>query len=237
MSESILLEARKILLNQYHGFLSTNSYDCAGYPFGSVVPVCKNYWNQPIILISRLAQHTINIQNDARVSLLLTDAGQVEYADVQSCQRITLIGNAQLLADKESKNRYYRFYPQAQAYHEQMDFDFYLVAPVKVRFIGGFGKIHWFDPEVLCAESPFDVQTEAEILEHMNRDHCDALVKFCRQRGLKLTKQQQPVLVGVDGFGFDLRSGHKLLRFEFASPVVTSNEMRQAFIALLSTRQ
>jgi putative heme iron utilization protein len=45
-----------------------------GYPFGSLVPYVLDHDGRPIILVSRLAEHTKNIEADARVSLLAHDA-------------------------------------------------------------------------------------------------------------------------------------------------------------------
>jgi hypothetical protein len=34
-----------------------------------------------------------------------------------------------------------------KAYFAMHDFSFYRIEPVRIRFIGGFGKIHWVEPE------------------------------------------------------------------------------------------
>jgi len=69
MINSIETRARNLLLKSDFGTLSTHSVDCPGYPFASVVPVGFDDHNRPLLLISRLAQHTRNISENVKVSL------------------------------------------------------------------------------------------------------------------------------------------------------------------------
>lgn len=233
MSGSVLFSSRKTYLNQYVGLLSTHSVDCAGYPFGSIVPFCRDYAYQPVFLISRLAQHTINIQKNPKISLLVSDVADIGFADVQTCSRLTIIGRAEPVSEPDTIERYYRHYRDAHNYHEQLDFDFYRLVPEKVRFIAGFGKIHWVEPQPLFCSHPFTAEEEVDILNHMNRDHADALQRYCRQRQLEPPVDLPLDMVGIDAFGFELRIGHKLLRFAFEQPVASPGQVRKALIAKL----
>lgn len=236
MTNSIEAQARSLLLKSDCGTLSTHSLDCPGYPFASVVPVGFDDYNRPVLLISRLAQHTRNIGENAKVSLFLNDAHQRGYDDVQTCSRITVLAQAQRLdveADAHTVQRYCRFYRQADSYFRELDFDFYRLEPVKVRFIAGFGQIHWVAPDQLFTASPLSFEVEADIVEHMNTDHRDALVKYCQQIGLVLPEEHEPEMVGVDAFGFHQRVGERVMRFEFPQPVENANEVRKALIEML----
>jgi hypothetical protein len=228
--------ARKVLLGQDAGALSTHSVDCPGYPFGSIVPIGFDENNRPILLISRLAQHTQNISKNPRVALLLSDVAERKNLDVQTCARVTLMGEAKKLeagSDSSAIARYCRFYPQAEAYSRELDFDFYRLEPVKVRFIAGFGQIHWVEPDVLFTANPLAGQAEIDICDHMNADHVDALQRYCQQYGVQLTEDAGPVMIGVDAFGFHQRVGERIFRFEFPEPVSSPNEVRKALIAML----
>mgnify|MGYP003348909748 FL=1 len=77
---SIARDARLWLRAHRHGLLSTHSRAVEGYPFGSVVPYVLDHDACPVLLISRLAEHTKNLEGDARVSLLINESG----ADVQA---------------------------------------------------------------------------------------------------------------------------------------------------------
>jgi len=236
MTKAIETQVRSLLLSSDYGTLSTHSADCPGYPFASIVPVGFDDFYRPIILISRLAQHTRNIAENAKVSLFLNDAHQRDYDDVQTCARITVLAQAQRLdseADANTVRRYCRFYQQAESYYKELDFDFYRLEPEKVRFIAGFGQIHWVAPERLFAANPLGFEVEADIVEHMNADHRDALVKYCQQAGLVLPEGSKPQMVGVDGFGFFQRLGERIVRFDFTEPVTNASEVRKALIAKL----
>lgn len=236
MPDAAVIQARNVLLGQDVGVLSTHSADCPGYPFGSLLPLSFDYSYRPVVLISRLAQHTKNIQASPLLSLLVSDADQVGFADVQTCSRVTVLAAAEPLdAERDAKTlrRYGRFFPEADSYHKELDFDFYRLQPVKVRFIAGFGQIHWVAPEQLFTANPFGFETETDIVEHMNTDHSDALVKYCQQKGIVLPEGIKPEMVGVDAFGFFQRVGARVVRFDFSEPVQTSGQVRKALIAML----
>src|SRR6058998_2021526 len=53
------------------GALSTVSRKHPGWPFGSVMPYALDDSGRPLFLISSMAMHTQNLQQDARASLLV----------------------------------------------------------------------------------------------------------------------------------------------------------------------
>ncbi|OYY94230.1 MAG: pyridoxamine 5'-phosphate oxidase [Hydrogenophilales bacterium 28-61-23] len=220
-------EARRFVRGQHSGVLSTISQRVEGFPFGSVAPFILDQAGCPIILISTLAEHTKNIDADPRVSLIV----QPYSPDMQVAGRVTLLGRAQRLADKsELGARYLRFHPQAESYFGMHDFNFYRIEPVRIRYIGGFGKIHWVEPEqYLFAESALAAQ-ETGILEHMNTDHAENLRAYCRHvHGVETT---QAAMIGIDPDGFDVRGDETVLRFDFPAPVTDTQQARHALVAL-----
>ena len=96
MSVNAAKHARELLLKEYRGVLSTHSKSMPGFPFGSVVPYCLDDQGRPLILISRIAQHTHNLQKDPKCSLLVGERGA---EDVQAVGRITLLAEAEKLTD------------------------------------------------------------------------------------------------------------------------------------------
>ncbi len=101
MSVVVAKHARELLLKEYRGVLSTHSKSMPGFPFGSVVPYCLDEQGRPLILISRIAQHTHNLQKDPKCSLLV---GEREAEDVQAVGRLTYLAEA----EKASRPRCYR---------------------------------------------------------------------------------------------------------------------------------
>ncbi|MCG3200864.1 MAG: hypothetical protein NFCOHLIN_00726 [Gammaproteobacteria bacterium] len=227
-------EARALLDSESHGVLSTLSVDVAGYPFGSVVPYCLDRQGRPIILISRIAQHHKNLVADPRASLIVLDRGS---DDVQFNGRLTCIADARRVADAEidpAADRYYRFFPQSIDFHKVHDFDFFVLQPVKFRYIGGFGRIHWIDPARLLRPNPFSIEDERGMAAHMNADHPDIMREYCRYAGVAVAENEQPAFAGADAEGFHLRIGARIVRFAFEQPVATGEEVRRELVALAS---
>jgi hypothetical protein len=182
---------------------------------------------RPVILISTLAEHTKNLAADPRVSLIV----QPYSPDMQVAGRVTILGKAERLADKsELGPRYLRFHPQAEDYFAMHDFSFYRIEPVRIRYIGGFGRIHWVEPtDYLLSPAPLAAQ-EDDILAHMNADHAENLRAYCRHtHGIEAERAE---MVGIDPDGFDIRADGNLLRFSFDTPIADAQAARQALVAL-----
>ena len=236
--------ARELLLKEYRGVLSTHSKAMPGFPFGSVVPYCLDAQGWPLILISRIAQHTHNLGQDAKCSLLVGERGA---EDVQAVGRLTLLAEARQLCDEAAIEaaaaRYYRYFPQSRDYHRVHDFDFWVLAPVRWRYIGGFGAIHWLDRVALA--NPFAAaagavaataaaadadDVEQGMLEHMNRDHAAAIAHYVELAGLPGDAPAE--LVGIDSEGFHLRIGQSLYWLAFPTSCNSPTEVRQALVQL-----
>ena len=221
--------ARELLLKEYRGVLSTQSKAMPGYPFGSVVPYCLDGRGWPLILISRIAQHTHNLQLEPKCSLLV---GERAAEDVQAAGRLTLLAQARQLTEasaiEAAAERYYRYFPAAEDYHRAHDFDFWVLEPVRGRYIGGFGAIHWLDD--LALANPFAGEVEAGMVAHMNADHATAIARYVELAGLPATVPAQ--LAGIDREGFHLRIGLGLHWLAFAAPCDSSGAVRQALVAL-----
>jgi heme iron utilization protein len=217
--------ARELLLKHSSGVLATISIDLPGYPFGSVTPYCVDDDCRPVIYISHIAQHTKNILADSRVSLTLVE-NKGDSEDVQAQGRVTCIANARPVGQGEAyiSDRYFRYFPSARQYEHTHDFAFFRLELVRIRFIAGFGQIHWVEPDEFMTKNPFSAAQELQIIQHMNNDHSDALRRYCGG--------EQAVMVGIDANGFDvLRAGRKV-RFTFDSPIRNLAEARQALVAM-----
>ncbi|MDB5979678.1 MAG: heme iron utilization protein [Pseudomonas sp.] len=229
MSAKAAKNARELLLKEYRGVLSTHSKSMPGFPFGSVVPYCLDDKGHPLILISRIAQHTHNLQKDPKCSMLV---GEREAEDVQAVGRVTVLAEAQKLTDEAAIEaaaaRYYRFFPESASYHSAHDFDFWVLVPVRYRFIGGFGAIHWLDEIALA--NPFAGKAETSMVEHMNEDHAKAIAHYVELSGLPQTPPAQ--MVGVDSEGMHLRIGQGIYWLAFAQPCNTPTQVREALVQL-----
>jgi putative heme iron utilization protein len=229
MSAKANRQARELLLKEYRGVLSTHSKSMPGYPFGSVVPYCLDDHGRPLILISRIAQHTHNLQRDPKCSMLVGERGA---EDVQAVGRVTVMAQAQQVTDEAAieaaAQRYYRYFPESQSYHSAHNFDFWVLVPVRYRFIGGFGAIHWLDDVALA--NPFAGAAETSMVDHMNEDHTKAIAHYVELAGLPRT--EPATLVGIDSEGMHLRIGQSLYWLAFAEPCNTPTQVRQALVQL-----
>lgn len=226
---SLARDARLWLRAHRHGLLSTHSRAVEGYPFGSVAPYVLDHDACPVLLISRLAEHTKNLEGDARTSLLINESG----ADVQAQARVTLLGRAERIDNPEAiEARYQRYFPATRGFRAQLDFEIWRIVPVTLRAIAGFAKVHWLSREAYAppAGALALADDEADILDHMNSDHAQTLRDYCRLRNLPEVKAAE--MIGADCDGFDLNADGKYLRFDFDEPVTDAGTLRAALIAL-----
>jgi putative heme iron utilization protein len=220
-------EARRLMRAQHNGVLCTHSLRLEGYPFGSVAPFITDHAGQPVILISTIAEHTKNIKADPRVSLIV----QPFSMDMQETARITVVGRAVPIDDKDRLGpRYLRRFPQAEAYFAMHDFQFHVIEPVRIRYIGGFGKVHWLEPASFLRDPGQLADVETGILTHMNRDHADSLHAYARY--LLGVNGQDIVMTGIDPDGFDLRIDGLDHRIDFEHPVLDAEAARNALVGL-----
>lgn len=227
---SLAQDARRWLRAHRYGLLSTHSRAVEGFPFGSVVPYVLDHDGCPVMLISRLAEHTKNLAADARVSLLIHQHNE-RGAQVQAQARVTLLGKAEPVADPLTiASRYERYFPATKGYRTQLDFEFWRIAPVTLRAIAGFAKVHWVSREAYAPPANTLAADEPGILEHMNADHAQTLVDYCRLQGM--TGVTAVSMIGIDCDGFDLHADGKIVRFDFDAPVTDAQAVRAALVAL-----
>ncbi len=189
--------ARQLLRAHRYGALSTLSKKFDGHPFGSITPYLVDHDGSLLILISTLAEHTKNIQNDPRVSLITHNQ---EDSHIQTQGRITVVGTASLIAEREQAGkRYLRYFPEAQTYFAMHDFSFYRIVPQALRYIGGFGDIHWVKAEKYRVPPNTLAAEEDKLLGTIN-------VGRSTEHG---------ILIGIDCDGFDLRVNERTERRDF----------------------
>ena len=231
MSVQAAKHARHLLLKEYRGVLSTHSKAMPGFPFGSAVPYCLSEEGWPLILISRIAQHTKNLQADPHCSLLVAERGA---EDVQATGRLTVLAEAVPLTDRAAveaaAERYYRYFPESRDYHRVHDFDFWVLQPVRWRYIGGCGAIHWLDQVALANPFARTSGGEVDMLEHMNQDHSSAIAHYVQQAGLSSAPAAR--MVGIDSEGFHLSIGQAIHWLAFPDTCTSPGAVRQALVAM-----
>lgn len=187
------------------GSLSTLSKKHQGWPFGSVMPYGLDERGCPTFLISAMAVHTQNITRDRRASLLVTHADT--NRDPLGAARVTLLGNISPVPDPEIarvREQYLVRYENARYWVDFEDFSFYRLEIMDLYFVGGFGVMGWVDAEEYYQAKPDPLaEVAAQIIDHMNTDHADALALLAQTFGG--SEAEEATMTAVDRLGFHLR--------------------------------
>jgi putative heme iron utilization protein len=227
--------ARTLVAQITTGTLCTLAAAPQGYPYGSFVTVAFDDGN-PVFLVSTMAEHTRNLQRDPRASLLVAEGGS---DDPLANGRVTLLGPcARLEGDGGSaRTAFLAAHPNAAYYVDFGDFAFWKLAVESIRYIGGYGRMSWVEaPDWHAAEPDPLAAAAAGVIAHMNDDHADAMVLYCKAFS-KATEIDAASMTGVDRYGFELSAvtaeGPRPVRLAFPAPVETPDEVRAALVAML----
>lgn len=132
-------DAAYLIINARRAALATLDRT-SGHPYVSLVTVAIDTHGDPIMLLSRLAKHTQNLEAGPRTSLLfeptdVSDGGPLAGA------RVTVMGHASPTPSPTARAKFLAHHPDAEMYASFSDFAFYALAPQSAHFIGGFGRI------------------------------------------------------------------------------------------------
>lgn len=105
------------------------------------------------VFVSRLAQHTMDMQKNKRVSLLITETDDGRD-DPHTLSRVSIRGVAELVQNGEPgytplKEQYLARYPESEKLFKLEDFNFWRIRPKGGRFVVGFAKAYNITPETL----------------------------------------------------------------------------------------
>lgn len=200
-----------------------------GAPYASLVLLATAPDGAPLLLISDLAQHTVNIAAEPRVALLLD--GTAGRDEPLTGPRVTLLGRAGRSAEDGLRARFLARHPSAALYAGFADFHLYRVAVERAHLVAGFGRIDWIAAaDLLPPGLAALAASEDEIVRHMNADHNAAVDLYARVLLGRDGDGWQ--LTGIDAEGADLRRGGEIARLDFAAPVGDAQEARAALAAL-----
>jgi len=197
------------------GTLATHSVQLPGYPYASALPFAPDDMHCPVFLLSRLAEHTANLQADARTSFMVY---RRKESSVLAGERLTLLGKTERIeGSPELAARYLRYQPEAEQYLALGDFAFFRFRPERARHIGGFARMGWLEAADWTGLAHLSSQEEAAVLK-------------------ELDKQPAPdaVLLGVDCYGVDLERGGKRGRLTFTDAPIESDAVAAAALRCLA---
>ncbi len=195
-----------------------------GYPFVTLVSVATDLGGTPIILVSRLSQHTQNLLADQRVSLMLSQGGK---GDPLAHPRLSLQAMAEMDRSPATRNRFLARHPKAKLYVDFPDFAFFRLRLLALHLNGGFARA--FDGDARLILSPISDRAAFEALEHsaiehMNTDHTEALALYATKLcGMPEGKWRA---TGLDPDGLDLALGDQTARVVFPQRVEDAGVLR-----------
>lgn len=205
-----------------------------GGPYASLVLLATAAEGAPILLISRLAEHTRNLEADPRASLLID--GSAGHRQPLEGPRVTLTGTAARLdggAAGPARSRFLARHPDSRRYADFGDFAIWRIAVGAGHLVAGFGRIAGIEGDALLPgvdDASALIAAEAEIVDHMNADHGDAVDLYARVllgregAGWRIT--------GIDPEGADLRRDGAVARLAFDRRVTSPDQARAALVRL-----
>lgn len=220
--------ARRLIRAAKEATLATVS--ASGQPFASLVTPAAAPDLAVLLFLSQLSGHTRHLMADGRCSLLFV--GAAAGPNPQKRPRVTITGVAERLEGAGAlKARWVARHPYAGFYADLPDFALWRVVPQEALYVGGFatarrvsGSAIRPDPGVVAALTA----AEAEILDHVNGEHADAVAVIVRRllgragRGWRM--------VGVDVDGCDFARGNQVVRLAFPQAVQDADGVRKALI-------
>src|SRR5688500_6675580 len=129
-----------------------------------------------------MAIHTQNLLADPRASLLVMQSGG--DSDPLGLQRATLLGTVRRIDDpaEAARSAYLERHPSSRHWISFSDFSFFQLEVAEIYYVGGFGVMGWVQTrDYAAAETDPLAAASARIIEHMNKDHADALRNIARR--------------------------------------------------------
>ena len=110
------------------------------------------------------------------------------------------------------------------------DFSFWRLSPSTIHGVAGFGRIETLTPEEVFPTATEMEALEASAIEHMNRDHADAVHLYATK--ILGAKPGPWRILAIDSDGADLGLQDQSLRINFQAPVFTADALREKFAEL-----
>jgi len=229
-------EARTLVAGARQGVLASLSAD--GAPWGSVVTYGALADGSPVLLVSLMAEHTRNLEADARASLVIAEPPNDENPLDRG--RVTLAG---CVVQSEGPERaaaraaHLAAMPSAELYVDFDDFRLFVLEVERVRWVGGYGRMDTVDAAGYAVAAPDPVAPQAHgAVRHLNADHADALLEVARALA-GFTDATRVDCKGADRYGLDLEvdtpRGTAHARVGFATPVDAPDGLRGACVELV----
>ncbi len=221
-----ITQAQAFIYHHSHAALAT--VDTQGQPLATAINVVPDGQGRLILLMSDLAEHTVNVRQNPAVSLMWVEES---HSDWQAAVRLSVTGSLERVTAEQGE-RYLQVFPHMRDYL-QLDFHFYALRPEKVRWIPGFGKAAWLEAAALLPAHGWDLAREQGMVGHMNADHSDACDHYLSLLGCP---GEGATMLAVDPWGSWLLHEGNLRRLPFSAKAEDAVQVREALVALARTQ-
>ena len=224
-------EIRCLMRSLRSASLSTGLATVDGWPYGSMVTVAIDQGAHPLLLMSGLSDHTRNLAEDSRASLLFVQP--TRHRNPQRGARVTVMGKIRKTNKLEHAARFLTIHPEAEMYAGFSDFNFYRMSVERAHWVGGFARAQWLGGKYVMpgrAAVRAISESKAGIMEHMNSDHDNAVDLYAQK--LLGRRGDGWRMVGIDGDGADLERDGRFVRLRFPSAISNAAEARDILVSL-----
>lgn len=224
---------RHLVRSREKAVVATVMRDTPGDPYASLVLTASDHQGNPLIYISDLAEHTKNIWQNNRGSMLFEKTAGLN--DPLSGARVTLQGSFEECKDETLLERYFKRHEQSRKYSSAHSFFLYRMKVERAHLVAGFGRIYWLNADEYfgtTGECTGLADAEHGIVTHMNEDHSDALDLIATR--LLGFETEGWTLTGMDAEGFDMRHRDQVARYDFAAPLASAADTRPVMVDLVN---
>lgn len=221
-------EAKRLLRAIRAGALAT--LDEAGRPFATLVNVATAHDGAPILLMSKLAVHTRNLEARPQASILLAQTGK---GDPLAHPRLTVSGDLARDPDPALRARFLARHPKSQLYADFADFSFWRMRPTGFHLNGGFARAADFEPPAILTDlagAADLIAAEAGAIGHLNADHAEALRLYAARLDGQADGRWHAT--GLDPEGLDLSAGDRTAQIAFPERATTAEGLREILVKL-----
>lgn len=206
--------------------LATASRDDEKWPYASLVTVACDIDASPILLLSDLSDHSKNLTEDPRASLLFDDARHL--ANPQEGARVSVRGKIVRSTVSRCIDRFLGRHPKAALYADFGDFHAYRMHVTKAHAVGGFAKAAWFDgPQLILDEGICQAFAEDhDVTVKSLNENCRTEISHLVGGDEQFSKTWQ--VVGLDPDGLDLVDGSNTKRVTFTTSLRSPSEAGDA---------
>jgi putative heme iron utilization protein len=231
-NQELSIEIKNFLHSKDVGVLSSKKdQDGELFPYGSICPFVVLRTGEIAILVSDIALHTKNMNERENVSFTVFD---MDAKKKQAAARTSILAKATRL-DKDSQRYnevadcYYSFNPESRKFFEVHNFAFYILKPVFIHYIKGFGKIYKFSADDFVFNDSIEESHYQFAIDHMNKDHKNSISKYVKD--LNLTPDE-PTIVNMNQLGFHVMNGDEIIYIPFKQPAEQPDDLRTFLVEM-----